>query len=193
MNSIHLVMRSFVFALAAAFTLAACGGGAGAPVRADPELDALFAQLEEAEDARAAQPIEQAIWQRWADSGSPTVNILLERATAAENAGDAELAERFLDQASDLAPDYAETWNRRANLYYSTDDYPGAIAAIQETLKREPRHFGALAGLGLIYEELGQQRQALEAFRAALVVHPHYEVALQGVRRLEPRVDGREA
>ncbi|MGQ0533342.1 MAG: tetratricopeptide repeat protein [Caulobacteraceae bacterium] len=186
-------MRRFVFALAAALTLAACNAGSSAPARADPELDALFIQLEQAEDPQSAAPIEQAIWARWADSGSPTVNILLERATAAENAGDAELAERFLDQASDLAPDYAETWNRRANLYYSTDDYTGAIAAIQETLRREPRHFGALAGLGLIYEELGQQRAALEAFRAALVIHPNYETALQGVRRLEPRVDGRDA
>ncbi|MCX7360261.1 MAG: tetratricopeptide repeat protein [Alphaproteobacteria bacterium] len=194
MNSIHHVMhRRFFIAVAAAFALVACNAGPNAPTRADPELDALFMQLAQAEDQQQASPIEQAIWARWADSGSPTVNILLERANAAETAGDAELAERFLDQASDLAPDYAETWNRRANLYYSTDDYPGAIAAIQETLKREPRHFGALAGLGLIYEELGQQRQALEAFRAALVIHPHYEVALQGVRRLEPRVDGREA
>jgi tetratricopeptide (TPR) repeat protein len=193
MNSIHHVMRRFIIAIAAALTLAACNAGSSAPTRQDPELDALFMQLEQTEDAQAAAPIEQAIWARWADSGSPTVNILLERANAAESAGDAELAERFLDQASDLAPDYAETWNRRANLYYSTDDYPGAIAAIQETLKREPRHFGALAGLGLIYEELGQQRAALEAFRAALVIHPHYEVALQGVRRLEPRVDGRDA
>jgi len=193
MNSIHLVMRNFIFAIAATLTLAACNAGSSAPTRADPQLDALFAQLEQAEDAQTATPVEQAIWARWADSGSPTVNILLERANAAESDGDAELAERFLDQASDLAPDFAETWNRRANLYYSTDDYPGAIAAIQETLKREPRHFGALAGLGLIYEELGQQRSALEAFRAALVIHPHYEVALQGVRRLEPRVDGRDA
>jgi tetratricopeptide (TPR) repeat protein len=193
MNAIQIAMRRFVFALAAALSLAACNASTPAASRHDPELDALFMQLEQVEDAAAAAPIEQAIWAHWADSGSPTVNILLERAAAAENAGDAELAERFLDQASDLAPDYAETWNRRANLYYSTDDYTGAIAAIQETLKREPRHFGALAGLGLIYEELGQHRAALEAFRAALVIHPHYETALQGVRRLEPRVDGRDA
>ena len=193
MNSIHLVMRNFIFAIAAAFTLAACNAGPGAPARVDPELDALFEQLSRAEDTQTATPIEQAIWSRWADSGSPTVNILLERANAAEDAGDAELAERFLDQASDLAPDYAEPWNRRANLYYAIDDYPGAISAIQETLKREPRHFAALAALGMIYEELGQQRPALEAFRAALVIHPHYEVAIQGVRRLEPRVDGRDA
>lgn len=192
MNAIQIAMRGLVLAFAAALTLAACGANERA-VRHDPQLDALFEQLEQAPDTQTASPIEQSIWVHWADSGSPTVNILLERAAAAENAGDAELAGRFLDQASDLAPEYAEPWNRRANLAYAADDYPGAIAAIQETLKREPRHFAALAALGIIYEELGQQRAALEAFRAALVIHPHYEAALQGVRRLEPRVDGRDA
>lgn len=186
-------MRRFILSLVAAFALVACGANEHAPTRADPELDNLFAQLEAAPDASGAATLEQAIWTRWADSGSPTVNILLERATAAENAGDAELAGRFLDQASDLAPEYAEPWNRRANLAYRADDYRGAIAAIQETLKREPRHFAALAALGIIYEELGQQRAALEAFRAALAIHPYYETAIQGVRRLEPRVDGRDA
>ncbi len=186
-------MRRLFLPLIAALSLAACSAGGPAPVRADPELDALFVQLEQAEDATAAAPVEQSIWNHWSDSGSPTVNVLLERAAAAENDGDNELAGRFLDQASDLAPNYAEPWNRRANLAYQSEDYPAAIAAIQETLKREPRHFAAMAGLGLIYEELGQQRAALEAFRAALVIHPNYEPALQGVRRLEPRVDGRDA
>jgi len=186
-------MRLLLIAIISAVSLGACGVGERAPARANPELDGLFAQLEQAPDPATAAPIEQAIWQHWADSGSPTVNILLERAAAAENAGDPELADRFLDQASDLAPDYAEPWNRRANLAYAAEDYRGAIAAIQETLKREPRHFAAMAALGIIYEELGQQRAALEAYRAALAIHPNYEMALQGVQRLEPRVDGREA
>lgn len=185
-------MRRLVLALAA-LALAACGSNAHAPTRTDPELDALFSQLEQAPDAEAAASIEQQIWLRWSDSGSPTVNVLLERAAAAESDGDPEMAERFLDQASDLAPEYAEPWNRRANLAYRSEDFPGAIAAIQETLKREPRHFAALTALGIIYEELNQPRAALDAYRAALVIHPHYDVALQGVRRLEPRVDGRDA
>lgn len=185
-------MRSFVLALAA-LMLAACGANDRGPTRTDAELDALFAQLEQTPDAEAAEAIERQIWLRWSDSGSPTVNVLLERAAAAQTDGDADLAERFLDQASDLAPEYAEPWNRRANLAYAAEDYRGAVAAIQETLKREPRHFAALAALGIIYEELGQQRAALEAYRAALTIHPHYETAQQGVRRLEPRVDGRDA
>ena len=185
-------MRRFIFSLAA-FLLAACGLQSTAPAHSDPQLDALFAQLEQASDDTAASRVESQIWSHWADSGSPTVNILVERAAAAEGDGDQQLALRFLEQASDLAPTFAEPWNRRANLAYRAHDYSGAIAAIQETLKREPRHFGALAGLGLIYEELGQNRAALQAFRAALAIHPHYEIARQGVRRLEPKVEGRDA
>jgi tetratricopeptide (TPR) repeat protein len=194
LGAIHSPMRRhFLFALIATATLAACGMSAHGPTRADPALDELFAQLQQAPDAASAAPIEREIWARWGDSGSPTVNILLERAAAAESDGDADLAVRFLDQASDLAPDYAEPWNRRANIAYRAEDYSGAIRAIQETLRREPRHFGAMAGLGLIYEDLGQNRKALDAFRAALAVHPNYAPAIEGAHRLEPRVDGRAA
>ncbi len=181
-----------LFAVLALTLLAACSLG-GAKLRADPELDRLFAALGEAQDAAAAQAVEQQIWSRWAESGSPTVDILLERAAAAERAGDPALAGQFLDQASDLAPDFAEPWKRRASLAYEQRDYSGAIAAIQETLRREPRHFGAISGLGLIYEELGQDRAALEAFREALAIHPHYAPALRGVQRLSARVEGQDA
>lgn len=187
-------MRRSLILACFAILLAACGFEQNPAARApDPELDAMFTALSEATDPAAASEIETEIWARWADSGSPTVNVLLERAAAAENAGDAERAFRFLNEASALAPDYAEPWSRRANLAYEIHDYSGAVAAIQEALKREPRHFGALAGLGLIYEELGQDRAALEAFRAALAIHPHYDAALRGAARLEPRVDGRDA
>jgi len=186
-------MRRIAFALLVSFTLAACGLGGAEDARTDTHLSALFAQLESAESADAAAPVERAIWTYWADSGSPTVNTLLERASAAAAAGNSDLANRFIDEAVDLAPAYAEPWNRRAEIAYAAEDYPGAIAAIQETLRREPRHFGAMTALGMIYEELGQERTALDAFRGALAIHPHYERAQQGVRRLEPRVDGRDA
>ncbi|MBL8537689.1 MAG: tetratricopeptide repeat protein [Hyphomonadaceae bacterium] len=186
-------MRRFGITLVTALMLVACGGREETRAPVDAELDALFVELQRAPDAASAGPLELAIAEHWSDSGSPTVNVLLERADAAATAGDAELANRFLDQASDLAPNFAETWNRRASLAYRAEDYAGAVAALQEVLKREPRQFAALSALGLIYEELGQERLALEAFRAALVIHPNYESALQGVRRLEPRVDGRDA
>lgn len=184
-------MRRLIAALALA-VVAACTPAANAPP-ADPALDRLFTQLKDAPDPAAASPIEQQIWARWAESGSPTVDILLERAAAAEAAGDKGLAVDFLAQASELLPRYAEPWNRRASLAYEAHDYSGAIDAIQETLEREPRHFGAMAALGLIYEELGQDKAALEAFRAALAVHPNFEAAKRGVQRLEPKIEGQDA
>jgi tetratricopeptide (TPR) repeat protein len=186
-------MRRFLIAFALASTLAACGQRETVRAINDPQLDALFERLAEAPDDSSARELEEQIWGRWADSGNETVDILLERARAAEVAGEAELAVQFLDQASDLAPNFAEPWNARARIAYAASDYRAAIAAIQETLKREPRHFGAYGALGLIYEEMNEERLALEAYRAALAVHPHYEIAVQGARRLEPRVDGREA
>lgn len=184
-------MRRAVLALL--FFTAACGGAPRAHVHQDPALDALFTQLETAPDAAASARIEANIRARWAESGSPTVDVLMDRAQTAETSGDARLAIQFLEQASDLAPDYVEPWSRRANLAYRVHDYAGAIAALQETLKREPRHFGALTSLGLIREDLGQFPAALEAYRAALAINPHYELAQAGVARLTPKVDGRDA
>ncbi|MBI1186522.1 MAG: tetratricopeptide repeat protein [Alphaproteobacteria bacterium] len=178
-------------AILSLFLLVACSGAANAP--RDPQLDRLFAELAAAPDADEARAVEERIWARWRDSGSATVDVLLERAAQAESAGEAGLAVEFLSEASDLAPHFAEPWNRRAVLAYDQQDFAGAISAINETLKREPRHFGALTGLGLIYEDLGRTRSALRAYRAALEVHPYFEEARRGVRRLEPLIDGAEA
>jgi tetratricopeptide (TPR) repeat protein len=177
-------MKLLACAVFSLLVLTACTPAATPPPR-DPALMALFDELRGAGSSEAAAPIEQKIWAKWGQSGSPSVDILLERAQAAEAAGDAAGALDFLREASALAPGFAEPWNRRASLAYDAHDYAGAIRAIEETLKREPRHFGTLAGLGLIYEELGQERAALEAFRAALAIHPQYEAAKRGAERLE--------
>lgn len=175
-----------------ALSLSACGLFASKPPN-DPALDALFAALSEAPNAETAAPIEQRIWAHWGDPDSGTVAVLLDRASAAQTNGDMRLARQFLREAGDLAPDYAEPWSRQAAIAYGARDFSTAIDAIQETLKREPRHFGALTGLGLIYEEQGQDRAALEAYRSALAIHPYYEEARRGVARLTARVDGTDA
>ncbi|MBU6373748.1 MAG: tetratricopeptide repeat protein [Alphaproteobacteria bacterium] len=178
-------------ALAAA--LAACAPEAKAPEPpANPKLDVLFAQLQKAPDAPTAKMIEDQIWATWAESGSPTIDILMERAQIATASGDTELAKQYLDEATRLKPDFAEAWNRRAILSYDQENYGAAIEDIQEALKREPRHFGALAGLGMIYESLGQERAALAAYEDAIAVNPHLEQAKQGVARLSPKIAGRE-
>jgi len=191
-------MRSSLAALLLiALPLAACVAGCGAPppseqTAADPALDELFKDLLTAPTAAEASALEEQIWQTWGQSGSATVDVLIERADAAEAAGDKALALSFIDQAVALTPSYAGAWYRRSILRYDGDDRAGAIADIQETLRREPRHFGALAGLGLIYEDMGQEKAALEAYRRALEIHPFLDTAKQGVSRLEPKVDGQD-
>lgn len=187
-------MRRLILALAlAAATLAACSPAPpeSAAVE-DPALDALFSDLVTAPTAAEAAAVEQQIWQSWGRSGSATVDILIERADAAEAAGDKPLALRFVNQATELAPSYAGGWYRRSILRYDADDRAGAIGDIQETLKREPRHFGALAGLGMIYEDMGQEKAALEAYRRALQIHPFLDAAKQGAGRLEPKIEGQD-
>ncbi len=161
--------------------------------RADPALAALLVGLRMAEDPVAAQAAEAQIWALWTNSGSATVDLLLERAASADSAGDRGLAREFLVQASELAPDFAEPWRRRASLAYEDQDYATAIRAIEETLKREPQHFAAYAGLAAIYEEMGQEAAALAAYRAALEIHPHLVSARQGAQRLSARLTGEEA
>ncbi|MFZ4601006.1 MAG: tetratricopeptide repeat protein [Caulobacterales bacterium] len=183
-----------VRALAIAVVLAACAPPPppAPPAPSNPKLDALFAQLHAAGDAPTAKLIEDKIWATWAESGSPTIDILMERAQIATASGDTSLAKQFLDEATRLKPDYAEAWNRRAILAFDQQNYTAAIGDIQEALKREPRHFGALAGLGMIYESLGQEKAALAAYRDAVTVNPFLEQAKQGAARLGPKIDGRE-
>jgi tetratricopeptide (TPR) repeat protein len=187
------VSLAVLLALAAAF-VAGCAPSAEHDyvAESDPALDSLFARLRSAQTPTEAGILEEQIWQAWARSGSATVDVLIERADAADAAGDKALAARYVDEAAAILPSYAGAWYRRSILRYDLDDRSGAIRDIQETLKREPRHFAALTGLGLIYEDMGQERAALEAYRHVLAIHPFVEEARQGVRRLETKIEGVE-
>jgi tetratricopeptide (TPR) repeat protein len=183
--------KAFLILALALAPMAACAPQAeDAATAADPVLDGLFAKLKSAPNAAEAAVVEQQIWRAWSQSGSATVDLLVERADAADAAGDHALARKFIEQAAQLLPGFAGIWYRRSIIRYDQDDRAGAIADIQETLAREPRHFGALAGLGLIYEDMGQDKPALEAYRAALDVNPYLDDARQGVARLEPKLEG---
>jgi len=155
-------------------------------------LDTLFAALKIAPDDSSAKAIEDRIWATWTIAGGDTCNLLMSRVKAATDDKDYDLAIKLLDAIIDIKPDYIEAWNRRATVYYLKNDFGHAIADIRQVLAREPRHFGALSGLGLMLEELGDDKDALEAYRRALAIDPHLEHVSDVVKTLAEKVEGRD-
>lgn len=154
-------------------------------------LDSLFARLA-MKDNPTWENVQNDIWILWSQSGSYSMDLLLLRAGRAMESGDHELALRFLDDLVRLAPDFAEGWNKRATVYFLQGEYGRSVADIQRTLALEPRHFGALSGLGMILERVGDKKGAMRAYRRGLEIHPNLPGAAEGVKRLAPDVDGRE-
>jgi len=155
-------------------------------------LDFLFGALKVAPDDVTAKAIEERIWALWVVSRSDTTNLLMNRVKTAIEAKDADLAIKLLDAIVKIKPDYLEAWNRRATLYYMKKDYGHSLHDIREVLKREPRHFGALAGLGLIMQDIGDDKQALEVYRRALAVYPRLQRIPDVVKTLQEKVEGRD-
>ncbi len=154
-------------------------------------LDTLFAALKIAPDEASAKAIEERIWSLWIESGSDTCDLLMSRVKAAIDDKDYDLAIKLLNAIIAIKPDYVEAWNQRATVYYLKNDYAHSIADIAEVLAREPRQFGALAGLGLMLQEIGDDKDALEAYRKALVIDPHLENVPDEVKTLTDKVEGR--
>ena len=155
-------------------------------------LDFLFGALKVAPDEASAKAIEERIWALWVISRSDTANLLMTRVKTALEAQDTDLAIKLLDAIVKVKPDYIEAWNRRATLYYMKKDNGHSLADIREVLRREPRHFGALAGLGLIMQDIGDDKQALEVYRRALAVHPRLQRIPDLVKTLQEKVEGRD-
>src|SRR5512134_1821037 len=155
-------------------------------------LDFLFGALKAAPDEASAKHVEARIWALWMKTPSDTAALLMLRAKAAMDAQKADVALKLLDAVVKLRPDYVEAWNRRATLYYLKNDYTRSLEDIRQVLIREPRHFGALAGLGMIMQEIGDEKRALEAFRKALAVNPHLEKVPELVKTLTEKVEGRD-
>jgi tetratricopeptide (TPR) repeat protein len=155
-------------------------------------LDFLFGALKAAPDETSAKHVEARIWAIWLQTPSDTVALLMARAKLAMDAQNSDVALKLLDSVVKLRPDYVEGWNRRATLYYLRNDYARSLQDIEQVLAREPRHFGALAGLGMIMQDLGDEKRALDAFRKALAVNPHLEKVPELVKTLTEKVEGRD-
>src|SRR3984885_129287 len=155
-------------------------------------LDFLFGALKEAPDEASAKHVEARIWALWMQTPSDTAALLMVRAKAAMDAQKMDVALKLLDAVVKLRPDYVEAWNRRATVYYLQNDYTRSLEDIEQVLVREPRHFGALAGLGMIMQDLGDEKRALDAFRKALAVNPHLDKVPELIKPLTEKVEGRD-
>ena len=154
-------------------------------------LDKLFEALKLAPTDESAKFVENRIWALWLAAGGDTANLLMGRVKTAMDGKDLDLAIKLLNAVVDIRPDYVEGWNRRATVYFMKKEFSRSLEDIHEVLTREPRHFGALSGLGMIMQELGDDKHALDAFRRALAVHPHLEKIPDLVKKLTEKVDGR--
>ena len=155
-------------------------------------LDFLFGALKAAPDEESARHVESQIWALWLRTPSDTAALLMMRAKAAIDAQKYDVALKLLDAVVKLRPDYIEAWNRRATVYYLQNDYQHSLEDIEQVLVREPRHFGALAGLGMIMQDLGDDKRALDAFRKALAVNPYLDKLPEMVKTLTEKVEGRD-
>jgi tetratricopeptide (TPR) repeat protein len=136
-------------------------------------LDTLFAKLQTATDPVAIQSLEAAIWEQWIVVPDGPQRELMMR-------GIAEMQQRQLKQSVEtfsklieIAPDLSEAWNKRATAHWLLGNFPASLNDICETVKREPRHFGAYSGLGMIRAEMGEYPRAVAAFELAKKYNPH--------------------
>lgn len=176
-------------------TLPAPNSESDQPATADPEttraehLDQLFELLANS-GAENWEPIASQIWAAWNHSGSASMDLLARRADQAMEKQDFDTALLHLNDLTRLAPEFAEGWNKRATLHFSRGEYGDSLEDIAQTLKREPRHFGALSGLGIILDRIGDKEGALEAYRRAVKIHPNLPGAADGIKKLAKEVEG---
>jgi len=154
------------------------------PTRADqtdPQLDALFDALTDTEDSRLLSEIESRIWNLWYQHSDRDMQAALVAGDRLMNAGYHGDALRVFTAVIDQQPAYAEAWNRRATLHYLMGNFAESVSDIDQTLKLEPRHFGALSGLGLVYLQQNNLLKAREAFESLLSIHPNSQAARQNL------------
>jgi len=139
----------------------------------DTVLDTLFAKLQTATDPTAIQTLEAAIWEQWIMVPDATQRGLMLRGIGEMQHRQLRESVETFTRLIELAPELSEAWNKRATAYWLLGDFQASLADICETVKREPRHFGAYSGLGMIRAELGEYPRAVAAFELARKYNPH--------------------
>lgn len=183
---IHIYIRIIFATIIAIGTITT--SGAVAQDSKQQKLEKLFKQLKKQKNNNAAQQISKQIWQEWQTSDNPTVNMLAEWARQAAQKQKYNVAMDILDQITSMKPEFAEGWNQRATIHFIKEEYGKSIADIEKTLAIEPRHFGALAGLGAIQQILGHKKKALETWYKTLELYPAMQTAQDAVVTLEEEI-----
>ena len=171
--------------LTVAFAVFLCSSPIAIADQNDPRLNELFKQLHMVESQVAGNEITDQIWEIWRESSDDEINKLMRAGVSAMTTGRLRRAERIFDEIVYKAPEFAEGWNKRATIYYFLREYQKSAADVRQTLLLEPRHFGATAGLGLIFLSLDYYESALGAFQQALDINPHLTGPKQQIKRLE--------
>jgi tetratricopeptide (TPR) repeat protein len=156
----------------------------------DSRLDGLFERLQTTTDALDAATLQQRIWQIWIEFEDRSVSQLMRRGMTAMARGEHEAALDAFDSLVEEAPGFAEAWNKRATVFYLLGRLDESVGDIQQTLELEPRHFGALSGLALIYEAVEKPEAALRSLEAALEINPHLFGSQERIDDLREKLRG---
>jgi tetratricopeptide (TPR) repeat protein len=156
----------------------------------DGRLDALFERLQETSNPADAATLQERIWQIWIESDDAASSQLMRRGMTAMASGQHDTALDAFDSLVAQAPDFAEAWNKRATVYYLLGRLDESVSDIQQTLKLEPRHFGALSGLALIYDAVDNPDAAIRSLEAALEINPHLHGSRERLRQLRDKQRG---
>ena len=140
------------------------------------------------DDETVRNTAEQSIWKIWARSGDPNVDRLYARGIREMNEGSFTRAISTFSEIIKLKPEFAEGWNKRATLYYMTEQYDKSLEDCDEVMKRNPYHFGALSGYGHIHIEFRLLDQAIEYFQRALQINPNMGSVARLIERLERQI-----
>ncbi len=151
----------------------------------DPELEQLFSELGSSDNGYEADVIADRIWTIWLQSSDQSTNELMEQAMTEVGRGNLAEGRDIFIQVTKRSPDFAEGWNKLATVNYMMGDIEESLINIEETLKREPRHFGSISGRGLCYIKLSRWQSALIEFKAALDIHPWLLDAKRNLKILE--------
>jgi tetratricopeptide (TPR) repeat protein len=156
----------------------------------DRRLDGLFERLRVTSSKAETEAAQQQIWQIWIESDDMLANRLMQEGIQAMVTRQHALALEYFDRLVEQAPAFAEGWNKRATVYYLMENYEASVLDIERTLELEPRHFGALSGLGMIYDAIGEPAAALRSFEAAVAINPHLDGARQRIEALRRELAG---